>query len=347
MDASLISIIVPVYNSERYLEECVLSILNQTWSKLEVILIDDGSSDRSGEICDNLAQQDNRVRVIHKLNQGVSAARNDGIMAARGEILGFVDSDDCCQPEMLSTLYSELTSNQAELAFCGYSDLTKRGTVPHPESLEPGIYEGEEIRNTVIAKLIGIDDHVPQCAQLMGSMCRCLFYKDMVNRSPELRLRPIKLAEDQLFLIEYLLRCHKAVFVDKPFYLYRNNPASATRSYMQGMFENITAHAHALRSILNRADAMNGDIQKRLEMTELYNIISCITNECLPSNPSPIKTIVRRMHDFRKHPCFKRLTWRIIFAIKSKERIYYILIKLKQYFLIYTFVNLLEKIHRK
>ena len=100
-----ISVIVPVYRVEKYLPACIDSILNQTFTDFELILVDDGSPDRCPEICDETAKRDARVRVIHQANQGLSAARNAGIEAARGAWLSFVDSDDFLAPDFLETLY--------------------------------------------------------------------------------------------------------------------------------------------------------------------------------------------------------------------------------------------------
>ena len=96
----LISIIVPVYNVERYLVKCLDSIVNQTYQNLQIILIEDGSSDNSGKICDDYSKKDQRISVIHKRNEGLSAARNEGLDIAEGEYIGFVDSDDYIEPDM-------------------------------------------------------------------------------------------------------------------------------------------------------------------------------------------------------------------------------------------------------
>ncbi len=114
----LISIIIPVYNVEKYLRECLDSVLAQTYKNLEVILIDDGSPDSCGKICDEYAAKDNRIKVIHQTNQGVSAARNVGLDAARGEYIGFVDSDDYIQPDMYEYLYQLISKDNADIAMC-------------------------------------------------------------------------------------------------------------------------------------------------------------------------------------------------------------------------------------
>lgn len=114
-----ISIIVPVYKVEKYLEKCVDSILAQTFTDFELILVDDGSPDRSGAMCDEYAQKDSRVRVIHKENGGLSSARNAGIDVAKGRYLGFVDSDDYIDSKMYEQLFTDIEREQADLSICG------------------------------------------------------------------------------------------------------------------------------------------------------------------------------------------------------------------------------------
>lgn len=121
----LISIIVPVYNVEEYLEKCIDSILNQTYKNLEIILIDDGSSDNSANICDQYEKKDSRVKVIHKKNSGMSDARNTGMKIANGEYIGFVDSDDYIKQDMIENLYNLLKKNKADISICAYELLDK------------------------------------------------------------------------------------------------------------------------------------------------------------------------------------------------------------------------------
>ena len=116
----LISIIVPVYNVEKYLERCVESIIGQTYKNIEIILVDDGSKDNSGKICDDFMKKDNRIKVIHKENGGLSDARNAGIEIAKGEYIGFVDSDDYIEKDMFETLYNLCKENDAEISMVSY-----------------------------------------------------------------------------------------------------------------------------------------------------------------------------------------------------------------------------------
>ena len=122
----LISIIIPVYNVEKYLEDCLNSVVNQTYKNLEIILIDDGSTDNSGKICDLYAKKDNRIVVIHKENAGVSSARNVGLKIAKGLYIGFVDPDDYIAEDMYEILYQNIIKNDYNISVCKYSRITDR-----------------------------------------------------------------------------------------------------------------------------------------------------------------------------------------------------------------------------
>ena len=115
----LISVIVPIYNVEKYLDRCVESIVNQTYKNLEIILVDDGSPDNCGAMCDSWAEKDSRIKVIHKENGGLSDARNAGMDAATGDLMGFVDSDDYISPDMYQHLYENMLENNSDISACG------------------------------------------------------------------------------------------------------------------------------------------------------------------------------------------------------------------------------------
>ena len=125
--APLLSIIVPVYKVENYLQKCIDSILAQTFTDFELILVEDGSPDGCPALCDAAAAKDARIRVLHQKNGGLSAARNAGLDVARGEWIGFVDSDDYIAPEMYETLYKAVQSTGADLALCDYAAVDEAG----------------------------------------------------------------------------------------------------------------------------------------------------------------------------------------------------------------------------
>ena len=125
MNKEKISVIIPVYNAELYLKECLDSICNNTYIDLEIILLNDGSLDRSGKICDDYAQKDARIKVFHKKNQGVSATRNLGIKYATGKYIAFIDSDDYVEKNYFKSLYENLKMNDTDLSVCRVADKTK------------------------------------------------------------------------------------------------------------------------------------------------------------------------------------------------------------------------------
>ena len=159
MNKGLVSIIVPVYNVEKYLDKCVQSLVRQTYSNLEIILIDDGATDNSGTVCDKWASKDERVKVIHTENRGLSAARNTGIDNSVGHFLCFVDSDDWIEPNMLEEMYNKAEEFQTDITMC---DLKKVGveseyTVSQP--IREGYYNRSMIESELFPCLIMFENN--------------------------------------------------------------------------------------------------------------------------------------------------------------------------------------------
>lgn len=146
----LISIIVPVYNVEKYLDKCINSIVSQTYKNLEIVLVDDESHDNCPEICDKWSEKDKRIKVIHKKNGGVSSARNEGLKNATGSIIGFVDSDDYVEPDMIMNLYNNYVKFGADISVCSYNDEYLNGKI------KPGKRFNEKIK--VIEKKEAIEN---------------------------------------------------------------------------------------------------------------------------------------------------------------------------------------------
>ena len=143
----MISVIVPVYNVEKYLRQCLDSVLAQTYRELEIILVDDGSTDGSGAICDEYATRDSRIKVVHQQNGGLSSARNAGLDLATGEYVAFVDSDDYIHETMLELLYQALVENNADTVICNFERVDEKGDVISVRSLQPlanGVVSMEE-----------------------------------------------------------------------------------------------------------------------------------------------------------------------------------------------------------
>ena len=204
--APLLSIIVPVYKVENYLPKCIDSILAQTFTDFELILVEDGSPDDCPALCDATAEKDARVRVIHQKNGGLSAARNAGLDAARGAWIGFVDSDDYIAPEMYEVLYKAVQSTGADLALCDYAEVDEAGT-PCPQmhvSLSGGELTGQEL--------------LKRASGLMVQLAWNKLYRRAIFT--QLRYPEGKLNEDLFLIPEVCLQIQKAVVVPKALYYY-------------------------------------------------------------------------------------------------------------------------------
>lgn len=214
-----ISVIVPVYKVEDLLCRCVDSILAQTYSDFELILVDDGSPDRSGEICDYYAERDHRVRVIHQENGGLSAARNTGISLACGEYLSFVDSDDMIHPQMLELLLHSLETHQADLVSTRY--ICFRDAVPEMSVLH-------KLGESVLTQNDYLDHLYPYHFEQIGVSAWGKLYKRHLFDT--LRYPEGKIYEDLHIYLELLKLCSKIVVLDTPMYYYYLGNVSITKS---------------------------------------------------------------------------------------------------------------------
>lgn len=223
----LISVIVPVYNTEKYLDKCMQSILGQTYGNLEIILIDDGSTDGSSEKCDSYAKVDSRVRVIHKKNGGQSSARNVGLDICKGKYISFVDSDDWIEPDMYSFLYKQLETFDMRLAVCGRYDVyenSKEKTVG--KSLEcNGIFDSYDVLpKMAVGKLSDF------------SVCDKLHHRDLWH---SIRFPEGEIYEDFAVMYKVLMAAEKVVLCDIPFYVYYHRKNSTVTS---GFRESLNAY---------------------------------------------------------------------------------------------------------
>lgn len=215
----LISVIVPVYNSKDYLEKSVKSICDQTYPNLEIILIDDGSTDGSGEICDSLSKKDSRIVVMHKENGGQSDARNCGLDIAAGEYIGFVDSDDEIDPEMYETMLKNALEYKAQISCCGtliqYSD-GKTGHFSDDTSLIKEFSKNEALieftNNSIIT----------------ASLWDKLFHRSIFE---DLRLKKGIIYEDFQIMPYCIVKADKVIYTGRPMYRYNVTSFSSIRGH--------------------------------------------------------------------------------------------------------------------
>lgn len=229
MNEPLISVIVPVYNVEKYLRECLESIKNQTYKNLEIFLIDDGSTDQSGSICDHYSKIDPRFKTIHKQNAGLSATRNLGLTLINGDYVGFVDSDDVCEPNMYESLIEAARLHQADLTLGGMR-----------------FWRQHSFARRVLPPKVGLIDH--------EDMIRLIFSLPPWNKTavcggyvmPRLYARDVlqglsfdedkTTCEDELFVSQVLLRCQRIAVINKLIYRYRQRAGSLVNRPIFGIY---------------------------------------------------------------------------------------------------------------
>lgn len=207
-----VSVIVPVYKAEKYLRQCVESILAQTFTDWECVLVDDGSPDSSGEICDKYAACDARIRVIHQENGGVSSARNVALERIAGEWLTFVDSDDCLYPNALQRWVEVAEQNNLDLIQCHFNREYKEGQV-----------EGEASDVLSAAQYADSENYLT-C--VWGTLFKSFIVKEHSLRFDE----KVRLGEDQIFLLSYMQHCKRIQRIGDVLYFYRDNEQSAVNN---------------------------------------------------------------------------------------------------------------------
>ena len=220
-----ISVIVPVYNVEQYLERCVDSIISQTYTNLEIILVNDGSTDNSGKLCDELAKKDERIRVIHKENGGLSDARNRGIDEAESDLVGFIDSDDYIDSDMYEVLLKNLNNTNADLSMCALYDVynnTPEAQVTNKETWK--LSSEQAIKMVMEAKILSV------------TAVNKLYRKSLFT---DLKFEVGKIAEDAFIMIKLLDKCEKIVATNEKKYYYVHRENSITTQKFSTKFLNV------------------------------------------------------------------------------------------------------------
>ena len=220
-----ISVIIPVYKAEKYIDRCLESVTNQTYKNLEIILVDDGSPDNSPAICDKWAKQDNRIKVIHKQNSGVSAARNSAIKISTGDYIIFIDADDTIELETYEKLINQL-SEGIDTVVHKAKNIYTNGSIKY--KYEKNLILLEENKNNIIPFYYKEDANNPNNLNVMGSCWRFLFNANVIKSNNILFNENLIYQEDKEFILRYLLRCKKIKVVDEYLYNYYNLPSSAS-----------------------------------------------------------------------------------------------------------------------
>lgn len=253
----MISVIVPVYNAESTLRRCVDSILKQSYQSFEIILIDDGSEDLSGRICDDYGKKDDRIIAIHQNNQGVSVARNRGLDIAKGEFITFIDSDDYVESDYLMVLFSGMVSYGVDI--CMTSLLVNEGIVDRGTRLNSN--------SEIISAILG--DNFGNNAGPFNK----LFKRSIIG---SLRFdKHVYLGEDTLFDVEYAKRCNNGVFINETLYHYDQSTSSISYMRNPAKLEMYLTYAESRRKMLSDTTKLSSNCREMLVHAFFSSILNC------------------------------------------------------------------------
>ncbi len=254
-----ISVVVPVCNVEIYLSKCIDSIINQDYKNLEIIIVDDGSTDSSGEICQKYADADNRVRIIHQDNQGLSMARNNGIDIATGEYIGFIDSDDWIRPDMYSTLYNNAVKYDADISIINFNYV-----------LPSGEYVPFAKENTGIKVFDGIYKVAHNIRTTNNFVWNKLYKKNLFNN---IRFPKGKIFEDIFTMYKLIDTANKIVVSsDCKYYYVRHDNSITLSQFNMGHLDNIEAYIERYRYISEKYPKLESVCRKQIFKSAIWII---------------------------------------------------------------------------
>lgn len=314
-----ISIIVPVYKVERYLRKCVDSILKQTFTDFELILVDDGSPDNSGAICDEYAHKDPRVRVIHKQNGGLSDARNAGIEVAKSPYIGFVDSDDFIEADMFELLYRNLKAEKADLSICGIYDLYP-GKKPKVKA-----HIHEVVNQQQAIKVI-----------FEGNIVSVHAYNKLYKRELFANVRyPVgKYHEDSYIILDILEQCQRVVIdsVQKYYYLHREDSITSEQ-FSSRQFDYIDAWEKNEKRLANAGPELRQVAHQRVcfaNFLVLDKILVGNSERQVPRTKKLVKFLRSNIWFILRDPVFTTARKIATLGLAVSVPLYKSIIKLKQ-----------------
>lgn len=325
-----LSIIIPIYNTEKYLRECIDSILAQTFTDFEVILVDDGSTDASGAICDEYSRLDHRVRVTHQKNAGVTRARKNGAMLAKGDYVTYVDSDDWIDRDTYSNIMNNMEKNNADIGIFAMILEKNKPTIIRNYVGEGGFSKGM-LEETVYPKMLF--DYSLNQAGLIASLCNKIIKREILQRAISTIPDDLNYGEDAISGYLSLLNASSVYICNDPFYHYRENFSSISHADFSVMRQRILALDFEMNRCFSEYDfdllsQMNGHITR--------HTVEAVRQELLYSTEKSFSERIRTVRDFCEQP-------QIAFALEKsypnifvkKEKIKVCLIRLKLFGLLY------------
>ena len=318
----LISIILPVYNVEKYLDKCMETIINQTYKNLEIILVDDGSPDNCPHMCDEWATKDKRVKVIHKPNGGVSTARNEGLKVAKGNFIGFVDPDDFIDVTMYEELYKCIKEKDAHMAMCRFTKTTENGEIINYIETRFNDITNENIFLFYLLNYYFKKDGNIYTDNIMGSNWRVLYKRDFIGTQKF--IEGVALAEDLIFNMELIKKDTKIALVDKSLYYYLIRNASALHTYNEKKINDQIILANTLHKILK--NKVSTEMLNAYDFREYFNMILTVVSSNDKNLYKKVKNRIdelslntkEKYKDYKKYLKSKRFKLFAYLAFKKK-----------------------------
>lgn len=293
----LLSVIVPVYNTEKYLEECIDSIINQTFSDYEIILVDDGSTDNSGEICDRYAYKFDFVTVIHKKNDGIANTRKAGFSKSIGQYISYIDSDDTIEPNTYEYIVNKAKQYDADAVICNILLDTGNKKTLRKNIVRSGIYDKERLKKEFYPHMLfGGENGTPG---VIPSLCNKIIKRDILEKALMATDDSVYFGEDTLCTFPCLLDANKVFVCDKAFYHYRMVETSVTHVYDNKLIEKFIL----LIGLLDKAfKERKFDGKRQLNCYTVRFSVDIIRNELLYNKKLSLKERIKIVSDYLDHP---------------------------------------------
>lgn len=290
-----VSVIVPIYNVEHFLPKCIDSIIAQTHKVIEIILVNDGSTDNSGIICDQYASKDSRIRVIHKENGGLSDARNAGLNEAKGEYISFIDGDDWIEPKMIHFLFSLAVKEKAQVVMSTITSESefKKQIISFPWK-EDRYFDKVGIINDFLPHLISrLDSNGNFIETISGSVCKCLYNKEFLISNKLFFDVNVGSGQDKEFSLRVLTLCESLFTTNQSFYHYNRSivaGGSTTQRYSKDLYSKVKYRQGKYIETLKRGNILK-QYKLGLNLIWLETVIAVVDNLCYQGNRSNILKI--------------------------------------------------------
>lgn len=341
MKSGVVSIVIPIYNVEKYLERCLLSVVNQTYKNIEIILVDDGSTDNCYEICEKWKRKDNRIKVIHKENEGLGMARNTGIENATGEYICFFDSDDYVDIEIIEKTYTSAINNQADIVIFGYLNISKDGNIKNRiiPYIDKQLYINQEVVEYILPNIIAPDPRTGEKTYLWTSSCACLYSMNMIKNASWKFVSERQYIAEDVYSILTLYKYVKRVYVlSEALYCYCENERSLTHVYRKDRYKMLKYCFRSCQMVC-REQGYNNDVRRRLLHLFMYNVIGALKTIVISgcSRNEKNKYISEIINDPYLQEVIHKITIKHEAFVK---RILFEAIRNKQCWLVYILVNI-------